>query len=906
MSNVGELTARVSLGGLDEISSQLRQLGASMQDTSRSVSEIGNSLRESTSSINNFGRAFGNQAQSLEQIESQIEHMTQRIQDFESATSSADSETSHAYVEANNRLRALRQEYSLLVSATRQFGSETARRMVDAMRPMQALQAKAREIQGQWMHMGLNTAQFNGDANAMMSAIEELGKKQKQVQEEMMKANQMGRIAIMQQAGAMMNLSSQASKISSAFKEAGGVMNAMSQPALRVADGLNRMANRGNAAVIALRQLGPNANMKQLQDRINMINQGLMRANAVALTGGLLSAIVYGSLFNAAMETDKEFAGMVKTLKQVWSEALQPMVQAFADVGKAIMPVLIAVGKMVVSFNQAHPVLAKLIQGFLMLVPALILILSPLAVGIGMFAGLQAMFAQTWMLIGPLVTGLSAISGSVLAIGAAIVGLIAVGVLLYKNWDTVLKWLSTAWNWIKGVAISVFNSIVAFFKQWGLTILAVITGPIGMLALLIYKNWDAIKAYASVAWNAIVNTIKSVWAGISGFFSALWSGIVSVFSAIWSKLVAVATTVFNAIKSVVQVAWNVIKTIFLVAIGILVTLLAPLWNAFATGWNAMVSVVSAVMAKVKSWVSSAITFLIGLWNNFKAMVSAVWNAIYSSVISPVINKIKAMVQTLIAKAQSVMNTVKSAFSSAWNAISSVVSSVISRIKSIIQTITAFVQGVVSRVKSAFSSAFNAVASVVSSVISRIKSVVNTIASTASSVGSRIRSAFSSAWNGVSSVVSSAISSIKSKISSIWSTASSIASRIKSAFSNLFSGIKVPHFSMGGWSPKDLPKLPKISVSWHAKGGILDSATLIGAGEKGAEAIVPLSSQRRMKPFAQAVSRFMPESSKGASQTIINVAQLHVREEADLQKVAQELNRLQERKERARGGLSFNG
>lgn len=111
--------------------------------------------------------------------------------------------------------------------------------------------------------------------------------------------------------------------------------------------------------------------------------------------------------------------------------------------------------------------------------------------------------------------------------------------------------------------------------------------------------------------------------------------------------------------------------------------------------------------------------------------------------------------------------------------------------------------------------------------------------------------------------------------------------------------------MGGWTYKDLPKLPKMKVQWNASGGILDSATMIGAGEKGAEAIVPLSSQRRMKPFAQAVSKFMPEGAgKAGGDTTIQIAQLVVREEADVTRIAQELNRLQERKDRAKGKLSF--
>ena len=37
----------------------------------------------------------------------------------------------------------------------------------------------------------------------------------------------------------------------------------------------------------------------------------------------------------------------------------------------------------------------------------------------------------------------------------------------------------------------------------------------------------------------------------------------------------------------------------------------------------------------------------------------------------------------------------------------------------------------------------------------------------------------------------------------------------------------------------LTALPHLGVEWYARGGIVDGATLIGAGEKGKEAIIPL-------------------------------------------------------------------
>lgn len=61
---------------------------------------------------------------------------------------------------------------------------------------------------------------------------------------------------------------------------------------------------------------------------------------------------------------------------------------------------------------------------------------------------------------------------------------------------------------------------------------------------------------------------------------------------------------------------------------------------------------------------------------------------------------------------------------------------------------------------------------------------------------------------------------------------------------IFSGLKLPHFSLN-WASKDFGKLGSIkyptgfNVDWYAKGGIFDSPTVIGVGEAGSEAVVPL-------------------------------------------------------------------
>lgn len=75
--------------------------------------------------------------------------------------------------------------------------------------------------------------------------------------------------------------------------------------------------------------------------------------------------------------------------------------------------------------------------------------------------------------------------------------------------------------------------------------------------------------------------------------------------------------------------------------------------------------------------------------------------------------------------------------------------------------------------------------------------------------------------------------------SVKSTVKSIKSMFANASLQFSHNIQVPHFSMDGVFDAKAGTVPTVNVNWYKNGGIFSSPSIIGVGEAGTEAVVPL-------------------------------------------------------------------
>ncbi|EJQ77755.1 phage tail protein [Bacillus toyonensis] len=298
---------------------------------------------------------------------------------------------------------------------------------------MTGVREKQIEAQYGYFQLAQASGTYTGSMGDLISRINEVGKAEKKAKDEAMNADKMRMMSIYQTIGMLNNASSTASRFQGNLERMNNPLYNTSRLALSAVDSLDRLARSGSPQQLALEFLGANASVKQYNDFIRDLNTQMM---AMPVIFGLATAGAikfYGALHNSNMEMNPKYAEAYSNMMEKLTKALQPMRDAFASVMIPLFNFVAKMAELVIKFNEAHPVLAKFIQGTMMLVPALMVLLTPLALGIGYFAGLRAILFALRPIMMPIITGFATMSAPVWILAGAIAGLTVLFTHLWKT-----------------------------------------------------------------------------------------------------------------------------------------------------------------------------------------------------------------------------------------------------------------------------------------------------------------------------------------------------------------------------------------------------------------------------------------------------------------------------------------
>ena len=129
---------------------------------------------------------------------------------------------------------------------------------------------------------------------------------------------------------------------------------------------------------------------------------------------------------------------------------------------------------------------------------------------------------------------------------------------------------------------------------------------------------------------------------------------------------------------------------------------------------------------------------------------------------------------------------------------------------------------------------------------------------------KVGSWFSERWNDIQSALKEIPNWFKNLFNDAMENAKSVVKsgidKLRSFFNFDWSlpRIKLPHFNISGSFSLNPPRIPSFSVDWYAQGGVFNSPSIIGVGEAGQEAVMPLERNTGwISTLAQKVAERMP-------------------------------------------------
>lgn len=662
-------------------------------------------------------------------------------------------------------------------------------------------------------------------------------------------------------------------------------------------EGRIRVAEFGNEVPKALQDLlkGTNISTEQMQKWGKAVAEGgrggsqAMTEIAKALDGvedstkkNLIGAQIFGTMYEdqgqnitntligaseKVVDFDKNQKNLNESIKKMDANPTIKFQKAMQDLQVALQPVLSVIADLVSKFAE-----------WISNNPQLAATLAAVAVAIGVISG-------AFMALMPIVVTISTIglatSGLIGLFALLAAAVIALGVVIYKNWDDIKKWTIETWNSIKEYLIELWNGITQSCSEaWSsfLETMHEFFDPIGQffsdlwtgIGEICSNTWNSIVEFFSGAWSSFTEMMHSFFDPIGEFFSNLWSGIVETAFSWWSSLVTTASELWGTLVQAWQETWNTILTVLDPIISFMATILEAGWLLIQAGaqiaWAAICQYIIQPIQEAYNWVSGQIGELVSWlstqWEIAKAAAQIGWGLFKQYIIQPVQetwNLVKEKFSDLVSWLSSQWELAKSYTLAGWNLVKQYVIQPVQELwnttKEKLGDLANWILGNWEKIKSYTLSAWNLVKQYVvqpateayNSAKEKFENLYNSAREKFDAVKNAAQEKFEAAKRFIMDPIRDAVDGVKGFIDKI---------------KGFFEGLKLkipkpempplPHFSLQTSTKnvlgKDITFPSGLNIDWRAKGGIFTKPTIFGmnggnlqgAGEAGDEAVLPLN------------------------------------------------------------------
>ena len=381
---------------------------------------------------------------------------------------------------------------------------------------------------------------------------------------------------------------------------------------------------------------------------------------------------------------------------------------------------------------------------------------------------------------------------------------IIIGALSIKNIgkaiiaEGVISWIGTTLSkLIAGVPIILSN--VKILAGGGLIAETGFVTKLANALALAAGNAGTLHEALVVTFGAVATTIAGVVTVVGG---ALLS-IVNLMSMLkdgfnWLKealmLLGIAITAVGAVILGAPVAVAAVVAGVIAAVSTLAVAIKDNWSyitkAFQDAGNSIDKTLSNIKKLITDKFGEASDFISTTWNRIFEFLSGIWQEIFGT--------ISKNVDEISKKLSGTWDEIKKTIAEKWD------------------NIKLTINGKWEDIKKSASTKFNEVKDNIIKPMTEAKTK-------AEDIFGKIKNAIETKINLAKDAVKNAIDKIKGFFNFEWSLPK----------------LKLPHISMTGSFSLNPPKVPKFDIDWYANGGVFNSPSIIGVGERGTEAVMPL-------------------------------------------------------------------
>ncbi|QOS97548.1 phage tail tape measure protein [Brevibacterium sp. JNUCC-42] len=218
-----------------------------------------------------------------------------------------------------------------------------------------------------------------------------------------------------------------------------------------------------------------------------------------------------------------------------------------------------------------------------------------LVIGVGLIPTLWGMAKAGWAAVAPWLP----LIGIALVVGAVVAGVI----WTFKNWGKVSDWLTQKWTQFKNWIFGVFQSIGNFFGSYWPYALALLTGPLAPLVMVVIAFWDEIESFTVGIFTSIGDYLSQTWnsicSTISGFANQIWTDI----SGNWNTIIGFLQGI-----NLFDIGQNIIQG-----------LLDGITNMTDAVWESVTNIASGIKDKITGFLDihspSRVMMELGMWTS---------------------------------------------------------------------------------------------------------------------------------------------------------------------------------------------------------------------------------------------------------------------------------------------------